>query len=72
MLSPNVPLRLLGDSQLIIRFMLGIFKKIRKASIYTPVTHAKELLRRVDVAFRHVPRHLNTVADDMCRRAEAA
>jgi hypothetical protein len=58
-----------GDSQLIINFMVGVFKKPRKNTLYTAVERTKELARQWPhpVAFRHIPRDLNTVADDMVR-----
>jgi len=66
------PIRVLGDSQLLIRFLLGIFKKPRKPSLYQAVKEVKELVYRgrLRVSYRHVPRDLNTQADAMCRLAE--
>lgn len=73
---PNLsaPIRVLGDSQLVIRMLLGVYKKIRKPSLYVCVEGIKGLVRekRWNVAFRAVPRQMNAQADDMCRRAEAA
>ena len=70
----DAPIRVLGDSQMIIRLLLGIYKKARKPSIYLCIEGVKALARRRrwTIAFRYVPRQLNAVPDDMCRRAEAA
>jgi ribonuclease HI len=70
----DAPIRVLGDSQMIIRLLLGIFKKARKPSLYLCVEGVRALAkqRKWRIAFRYVPRQLNSVADDMCRRAEAA
>jgi hypothetical protein len=59
---------------MIIRLLLGIYKKARKPSIYLCIEGVKALARRRrwTIAFRYVPRQLNAVPDDMCRRAEAA
>lgn len=63
--------RIFGDSQLIIKWHLGLFKKIGKRSIYQTVHGAKELIKasRLRASFRNIPRHLNAAADDMARRA---
>ena len=67
----DAPIRVFGDSQLIINFMLGVFKRPRKNSLYTAIEATKELARRWPhpVAYRHIPRDLNAVPDDMVRRA---
>ena len=59
---------------MIIRLLLGIFKKARKPSLYLCVEGVRALAkqRKWRIAFRYVPRQLNSVADDMCRRAEAS
>ena len=51
--------------------MLGVFKRPKKNSIYTSVERTRELARSWPhaVAFRHVTRNVNNVADDMVRRA---
>ena len=57
-----------------IRMLLGVYKKVRKPSLYINIEGIKGLVRtrRWRVAFRSVPRQMNAQADDMCRRAEAA
>lgn len=54
--------------------MLGVFKRPKKNTIYASVERTRELARRWshDVAFRHVSRDVNEVADDMVRRARDA
>ena len=51
--------------------MLGVFKRPKKNSIYTSIERTRELARKWAhaVAFRYVLRDVNTVADDMVRRA---
>ena len=72
--TPNLaaPIRVLGDSQLILRMLLGVYKKARKPSLYIAIESVRALCRERGwrVAFRAVPRQMNAVADDMCRRAE--
>ena len=67
---PQDSVRIIGDSQLIIRFMLGVYKP-RKASIYAKVAQIKELAKQFNLrpAYRHVLRALNTVPDSLCRMA---
>jgi len=67
----NAPIRAFGDSQLIINFMLGVFKRPKKNTIYSSIERTRELTRQwpYAVAFRHVSRDVNIVADDMVRRA---
>ena len=69
----DAPIRVLGDSQLIIRMLLGVYKKVRKPSLYINVEGIKGLVRsrRWKVAFCAVPRQMNAQADDMCRLAKA-
>ena len=56
-----------------IRFLTGIFKKPGKASIYEALQAVKQRARELPhVAYRHVRRAANVVADDMARRALAA
>lgn len=56
---------------MIINFMLGVFKRPKKNSIYMSVERTRELARSWPhaVAFRHVARDVNEVADDMVHRA---
>lgn len=51
-------MRVLGDSQLIIRMLLGVYKKVRKPSLYVKVEGIRALVRerRWKVAYRAVPR----------------
>ena len=57
-----------------IRFATRIFKKPARQTIYWALEDVKraEAKLRVPVAYRHVTRDANTVADDMARRALAA
>jgi hypothetical protein len=41
----DAPVRVLGDSQLIIRMLLGVYKKIRKPSLYITVENIKRIVR---------------------------
>ena len=54
--------------------LLGVYKKFRKPSLYINIESVRALCREHGwrVAFRAVPRQMNSVADDMCRRAESA
>lgn len=62
--------RIWGDSLLTIRHLIGVYKKPSKARVYDAITRAKDFRRRWKmVAFRHLPRNLNLVADDMARRS---
>lgn len=56
---------------MVIKWHLGIFKKITKPSIYQEITGAKALIkeRRWIMTFRNIPREFNSAADDMARRA---
>ena len=69
----SAPIWLLGDSQLIIRMLLGVYKKVRKPSLYINIEGIRGIVRERwwKVAFRAVPRQLNALADNMCRGAEA-
>jgi riboflavin biosynthesis pyrimidine reductase len=71
---PDRPVRVLGDSQLIMRFMLRIYRQPRKPFLYQKVEEVRQLVKRLGlkVAYRHVPRRLNSVPDAMCRLALAA
>jgi len=68
------PIRVLGDSQLVIRFLLRVFRRSTKPSLYLRIEQIKALVaeRGWVVSYRYVPRQLNPHADDMCRRARAA
>ena len=56
-----------------IRFLTGIFKKPGKASIYEALQAVKQRTRELPhIAYRHVRRAANMVADDMAQRALAA
>jgi len=70
----DAPVRVLGDSQLVIRHLLRLYKRSAKASLYLTLEGTKALVRRRGwkVAYRYVPRELNGPADDMCRRAREA
>lgn len=65
------PARVFGDSQLMIRFATRLYKRPQRQTIYW----ALEDVRRAEssspqpVAYRHVTREANKVADDMARRA---
>jgi ribonuclease HI len=62
--------RIWGDSQLLIKHLLGTFKKPSKVRIYEAVQAAREMKKRVKrVSYRHTKRDLNKVPDDMARRA---
>ena len=71
-LKANV--RVLGDSQLVVRHLLRLYKCSAKPTLYLPIEGTKSLVRKRGwkVAFRYVPRVINGPADDMCRRALAA
>ena len=69
----ELPVRIWGDSQLIIRHLLGIYKKPSKIRVYDAIQKVKALKRRwKHTSYRHLARDLNKVADDMARRALAA
>jgi len=61
----------LGDSLLVIRHLLRLYKASSKPSLYLRLEGCKALVRkrRWAIAYRYVPRELNTVADDMATRA---
>ena len=59
-----------GNSQLIVRFLTGIFMKPGKASIYEALQEARRQARELPhVAYRHVKLAANVVADDMAWQA---
>ena len=70
----RLPVRIFGDSQLLIRFMLRIYKKPQRHTIYWAVEDVKRAERTLGgpVAYCHVTREANCVADDMARRALTA
>ena len=68
----DLPVRVWGDSQLIIRHLVGIYKKPSKVRVYQAIERAKELRRKWNhIAYRHIERGFNAVPDDMARRALA-
>ena len=70
----RLPVRIFGDSQLLIRFMLQIYKKPQQHTIYWAVEdikHTERVLGRL-VAYCHVWREANCIADNMACRALAA
>ena len=64
-------IRVFGDSQIVIKWCLNLFKRINKASIYNLIMGSKQLVRRKQwrVSYRNVPRALNAAADSCCRLA---
>ena len=54
--------------------LLGIYRKAHKPSLYLCVEGVKTLAQQMRwrIAFRYIPCQLNSIPDDMCRRAEAA
>ena len=53
-----------------IRFLTGVYKKPGKATIYEALQDVRKCARTLPhVAYRHVRREANFVADDMARRA---
>ena len=69
-----LPVRIFGDSQLLICFMLRIYKKPQRHTIYWAVEDVKcaERVLGGPVAYCHVTREANYIADDMACRALAA
>ena len=65
---------MLGDSQLVVRHLLRLYKRSTKPSLYLTLEGTKALVKKRGwkVSYRYVPRELNTVPDDMCGRARAA
>ena len=63
----RLPVRIFGGSQLLIRFMLRIYKKPQRHTIYWAVKDIKQAERTLGglVAYRHVMQEVNCVADDM-------
>ena len=64
-------MRIFGDSSLIVKWMLGLHKKVTKPSLYKNIMGAKQMIRRKGwkVTFQNIPRAYNSIADDMARRA---
>lgn len=57
---------------MVIWHLLGIYKKPSKIRVYDAIQKVRTLKRKwKHVAYRHLARELNTVADDMARRALA-
>ena len=67
----RLPVRIFGNSQLLIRFMLRIYKKSQRHTIYWAVEDVKRAERTLGgpVAYHHVTREANCIADDMACRA---
>lgn len=67
----GLPVRVFGDSQLMIRFMTRLYKRPSRQSIYWALEEVRKSERTLPkpVAYRHVTRVANQVADDMARRA---
>ena len=65
------PVRVFGDSQLMIRFITKLYKRPTRHTIYWALEEIRraEGFIRQPVAYRHVTREANAVADDMARRA---
>ncbi len=65
------PVRVFGDSQLLIRFATRVYRRPHRQTIYWALEDVKkaEASIRQPIAYRHVTRDANTVADDMARRA---
>ena len=70
----QLPVRIFGNSQLLIRFMLWIYKKPQRHTIYWAVEDVKRAEWVIDrpVAYHHVAQEANCIADNMARRALAA
>ena len=70
----RLPVRIFGDSQFLIRFMLRIYKKPQRHTIYWAVEDVKQAERSLGgpVVYRHVMQEANCIADDMARRALTA
>jgi len=68
------PVRVLGDSQLVIRHLLRLFKASTKPSLYLSLEGTKALVRRRRwaIAYRYVPRELNAAADYMATKVREA
>ena len=67
----RLPIRVFGDSQLIIRFLTRQYKNPTKYTMYWALNEIWELEKHLKgpIAYQNIPRKLNTVADDMCHRA---
>ena len=64
----QLPIRVFGDSQLIIRFLTRQYKNPTKHTMYWALHEIWELEKHLKgpIAYRNIPRELNTVADNMC------
>jgi len=59
----------LADSQLLIRQLAGVYR-VRNAGLMPLYEEAKRLLKRFrKVELRHIPREMNSAADEMSNRA---
>ena len=70
----RLPVRIFGNSQLLICFMLQIYKKPKQHTIYwviEDIKYAKWILDR-PVANHHVTWEMNCIADNMAHRMLAA
>ena len=65
------PVRVFGDSQLMIRFATRLYKKPHRQTIYWAIEDVKRTEAKIcqPVAYRHMTREANMVPDDMARRA---
>ena len=63
----RLPVRIFGDSQLLICFMLQIYKKPQRHTIYWAVKDVKRTERVLGglVVYHHVTWEANCIADDM-------
>ena len=70
-MNTGYPIRVFGDSQLIIRFATRVYKKPNRQTIYWALEDVKrcEAKMKQMISYRHVTREANTVPDDMARRA---
>ena len=70
-MNTGFPVRVFGDSQLIIRFATRVYKKPARYTICWALEDVKrcEAKTRQMISYRHVTREANTVPDDMARRA---
>ena len=64
----QLPIRVFGDSQLIIRFLTRQYKNITRHTMYWALHEIWELEKHLKgpIAYRNIPRELNMVADNMC------
>ena len=64
----QLPIRVFGDSQLIIRFLTRQYKNPTKHMMYWALHKIWELEKHLKgpIAYQNIPRELNMVADNMC------